>query len=52
MNHQNAQGNSALHFAMSFDVEGSIAEYLIENGADDTLENVDNRTPYDGVSSV
>ncbi len=52
VNHQNAQGNAALHFAMSFDVEGAIAEYLIENGADDTLENVDGRTPYDGFLSL
>jgi ankyrin repeat protein len=49
INHQNAQGNTALHFAMSFDVEGLIAEYLIQNGADDTIENVDGLTPYDGV---
>jgi hypothetical protein len=26
-----------------------IAEYLIQNGADDTVENVDGLTPYDGV---
>jgi len=49
VNHQNAQGNTALHFAMSFDKEGLIAEYLIQNGADDTIENVDGLTPYDGV---
>jgi ankyrin repeat protein len=49
INHQNAQGNSALHFAMSFDKEGTLAEYLIANGADDTIENVDGLTPYDGV---
>jgi ankyrin repeat protein len=49
INHQNAQGNTALHFAMSFDKEGLIAEYLIQNGADDTVENVDGLTPYDGV---
>ena len=51
INHQNAQGNTALHFAMSFDTEGVIAEYLIEHGADDTIENVDGLTPYDGVSA-
>ncbi len=49
INHQNAQGNTALHFAMSFDREGLIAEYLIQSGADDTIENVDGLTPYDGV---
>ena len=49
INHQNAQGNTALHFAMSFDTEGLLAEYLIQNGADDTIENIDGLTPYDGV---
>lgn len=39
VNHQNAQGNTALHFAMSFDKEGLIAKYLIQNGADDTIKN-------------
>jgi len=51
INHQNAQGNTALHFAMSFDTEGAIAEYLIEHGADDAIENVDGLSPYDGVSA-
>lgn len=51
MNHQNAQGNSALHFALAFDSEGLLGEYLIEHGADDTLENIEGLTPYDGVVS-
>jgi hypothetical protein len=34
---------------MSFDKEGTLAEYLISNGADDTIENVDGLTAYDGV---
>ena len=49
VNHQNAQGNSALHFALAFDSEGLLGEYLIEHGADDTLENIEGLTPYDGV---
>jgi pimeloyl-ACP methyl ester carboxylesterase len=51
INHQNAAGNTALHYAIALDPEGSLAEYLIEHGADDTIENVDGLTPYDGVSS-
>jgi ankyrin repeat protein len=49
INHQNAQGNTALHFALSFDPEGNLGEYLIEHGADDSIENIDGLTPYDGV---
>ena len=49
VNHQNSKGQTALHFSMAFDKEGLIAEYLIQNGADDTLENVDGLTPYDGI---
>ena len=49
VNHQNSQGQTALHFAMAFDKEGLIAEYLIQNGADDTIENIDGLTPYDGI---
>ncbi len=51
INHQNAAGNTALHYAIALDPEGSLAEYLIEHGADDTIENVDGLTPYDGVST-
>ncbi len=51
INHQNALGNTALHFAIAFDSEGAIAEYLIEHGADDTIENIQGLTPYDGVAS-
>merc|ERR1711871_1885977 len=40
INHQNAQGNTALHFALAFDKEGLIGEYLIEHGADDSIENL------------
>ena len=40
VNHQNAQGNTALHFALAFDTQGMIGEFLIEHGADDTIENL------------
>ena len=49
INHQNAQGNTALHYALAFDTDGSLGEYLIEHGADDSLENVHGLSPYDGV---
>lgn len=51
INHQNAQGNTALHFAMAYDPEGTLGEYLIEHGANDTLENIHGFTPYDGVGA-
>lgn len=51
INHQNAQGNTALHFAMAYDPEGTLGEYLIEHGANDTLENIHGLTPYDGVGA-
>ena len=50
INHQSAAGNTALHFAMAFDTDGQLPEYLIEHGADDTIENLDGRSPYDGIS--
>lgn len=51
INHQNAQGNTALHFALTFGAEGQLGEYLIEHGADDTIENVEGMTAYDGVAT-
>ena len=51
VNHQNALGNTALHFALAFDATGTLGEYLIEHGADDTIENVQGMSPYDGVAS-
>ena len=50
INHQNAQGNTALHFALTFDSDGILGEYLIERGADDTIENIEGKTAYDGVA--
>lgn len=39
VNHTNAGGNTALHFAMSYDSSGKMGEFLINNGADDSIEN-------------
>ena len=50
INHQNAHGNTALHFAMAFDTSGELGEFLIEKGADDTIENIYGLTPYDGLT--
>lgn len=50
INHQNAAGNTALHYAVELDPSGQLAEYLIEHNADDTIENIDGLTPYDGTA--
>jgi len=50
VNRQNHQGNSALHYAMAYDPSGDLGEYLIAQGADDTLENKWGLSPYDGIS--
>lgn len=51
INHRNANGNTPLHFAMAYDPEGTLAEYLIQQGADDTIENDLGCTCYDGIGS-
>ncbi|KAF1778577.1 Alpha/Beta hydrolase fold [Phytophthora cactorum] len=51
VNHRNAQGNTPLHFAMAYDGEGVLGEYLISHGADDTIENNSGLTPYDGLTA-
>ncbi|KAF1332103.1 Acyl-coa-binding domain-containing protein 2, partial [Globisporangium splendens] len=51
VNHRNAQGNTPLHFAMAYDADGTLGEYLIARGADDTIENVFGLTPYDGLTA-
>jgi len=51
VNHRNAQGNTPLHFAMAYDTEGVLGEYLIAHGADDTIENNSGLTPYDGLTA-
>lgn len=50
VNHRNAQGNTPLHFAMAYDTDGALGEFLIAHGADDTIENTFGLTPYDGLS--
>lgn len=49
INDVNNNGNTALHFALAYDTTGQLAEFLIENGADDTIENNLGLTPYDGL---
>ncbi|CAM9594209.1 unnamed protein product [Hapterophycus canaliculatus] len=49
VNHCNTSGNTPLHFAMSYDTSGKMGEYLINNGADDTIENKQGLSPYDGI---
>ena len=45
VNHSNATGNTPLHFAMSYDTSGKMGEFLINNGADDTIENKQGLSP-------
>ena len=45
VNHANSTGNTALHFAMSFDTSGQMGEFLINNGADDSIENKEGLSP-------
>lgn len=49
INDVNKNGNSALHFALAYDTTGQLAQFLIEHGADDTIENNLGLTPYDGL---
>jgi hypothetical protein len=49
INHTNAAGNTALHYAMSYDPTGALGEFLIEKGADDTIENKRGLSCYDGL---
>ena len=51
INRQNHQGNTPLHYAMAYDPSGDLGEYLIAQGADDTLENKWGLSPYDGISA-
>ena len=39
-----------LYFAMAFDPSGELGEFLIEKGADDTIENIYGLSPYDGLT--
>ena len=49
IDHQNVQGCTALHYALAYDQTGELAEFLIEKGADDSLENVLGLSAYDGI---
>jgi len=49
VNHQNSQGQTAMHYAMAYDPEGSLGEFLITSGADDSVENKLGLSPYDGI---
>ena len=49
LNHMNGNGNTALHYALAYDTTGEIATYLIERGADDTIENRQGLSAYDGL---
>ena len=47
-NHQNKQGQTGGHFAVSYKFF-DLSQWLFENGADDTIENKFGLTPYDGL---
>ena len=52
VNHQNKQGQTALHYAMEynyFDFGTWLADGQNGGGGDDTLENQFQCTPYDGL---
>lgn len=49
VNHANKAGNTALHYAFTYDTTGQLAEFLIERGADDSLLNKAGASPYEGV---
>lgn len=52
VNHRNSGGNTALHFAMSYDTSGKMGEYLINNGADDTIENNNGASPCESLAAL
>lgn len=49
-NHQNKQGQTAAHFAISYQFF-DLSTWLFEHGASDTLENKYGLTPYDGLNN-
>ena len=51
LNIRNVKGNTALHFAIAYDPQGLIVEYLIDKGADDSLVNNSGLTCYDAIVS-
>jgi hypothetical protein len=52
-NHQNGRGNTALHFALAYNFT-ELAEWLVAGdggGSDDTIQNEEGLTPYDGLTA-
>lgn len=47
-NHQNLQGHTPAHFAIAYKFF-ELSQWLFENGADDTIQNKYQLTPYDGL---
>jgi len=47
-NHQNLQGHTPAHFAIAYKFF-ELSQWLFENGADDTVQNKYQLTPYDGL---
>lgn len=50
VNHANKAGNTALHFAFTYDASGQLAEFLMDRGANDAIVNKEGATPYEGIS--
>jgi hypothetical protein len=48
VNHQNLQGNTALHYAFEYN-QRELGEYLISKGADSLLVNAQGCTAYEGL---
>lgn len=51
VNHQNAFGNTPLHFAFEHNYT-DLAMWLIEHGADDTVVNIADLSVYDGLADT
>ncbi len=49
VNAANKKGNTPLHFAHAYGF-AKLAAFLMKNGADDSLQNVDGLTCYEGLS--
>ena len=49
INHQNKTGNTALHYAMTYEPTGQLGEFLISKGADDSILNIEGLSCYDGI---
>jgi len=53
VNHQNAQGQTALHYAMAYGFFDPFGSWLTNKadgaGADDTILNMHDLSPYDGL---